>query len=167
MGIVGQKPKPARLKILTGNPGRREIPIEPTPPPEKPEPPAHLDAYSREEWDRVVEGLYAMGILSSIDQSTLAAYCGAYGRWRAAEEELGKLRAKAPINALVLKTISGNWIQQPLIGISNKAAADMVRYASEFGMTPFARARLAVDPKKGQKSKFDGLIGIKGGKDKK
>jgi P27 family predicted phage terminase small subunit len=60
---------------------------------------------------------------------------------------------------MVQVTKSGNIIQHTLLGVANKAAADMVRYASEFGLTPSARARLAVDPNNGRKSKFRGLIG--------
>jgi hypothetical protein len=40
---------------------------------------------------------------------------------------------------LMIKTSNGNAIQNPLVGTANKAAADMVRYAAEFGMTPSAR----------------------------
>lgn len=157
------KLKPTRLKLLEGNPGKRKLPInEPISPPELPSPPAHLDIYALEEWKRVADGLNAMGILSTIDQAALAAYCGAYSRWRKAEEELAKLEEKGgQIAGMVLKTISGNWIQQPLIGISNTAARDMVRYACEFGMSPSARARLAIDPGRGKPSKFIGLIGVK------
>jgi len=36
-----------------------------------------------------------------------------------------------------------------------------VPYAAEFGLTPSARARLAIDPGRGKKSKFEGLIGGK------
>jgi phage terminase small subunit len=36
-----------------------------------------------------------------------------------------------------------------------------MRYAAEFGLTPSARARLAIDPGRGKKSKFEGLIGGK------
>jgi P27 family predicted phage terminase small subunit len=105
-----------------------------------------------------------MGILAGIDQQAFGAYCVAYGRWRSAEEELQKLRDKGGgLNALVLKTISGNFIQQPLIGISNTAARDMIRFAVEFGLTPSARARLAMDPGRGKVSKFEGLIGKKAG----
>ena len=157
--------KPTRIKELEGNPGKRRLPInEPIPPMDLPDPPSHLDAYALEEWGRVAEGLNAMGVLAGIDQAALAAYCGAYSRWRAAEEELKELAKKSKLQALVLKTVSGNWIQQPLIGIANKAAGDMVRFASEFGMTPVARSRLGVDPGRKNKSKFEGLVGIKGGK---
>ena len=162
--VMGQKAKPTNLKVLEGNPGKRRIKKEPKPPDDLPVPPPHLDAYALEEWDRVANGLVVMGIIAGIDQAALAAYCMAYSRWRHAEDEIAKLREKGEINALVLKTVSGNWIQQPLIGISNKAAGDMVRYASEFGMTPSARARLAIDPGKGKQGKFEGLISVTGGK---
>ncbi|HSW62187.1 MAG TPA: phage terminase small subunit P27 family [Dissulfurispiraceae bacterium] len=164
----GRKPTSNIIKFKTGNPGRRKLKQEPIPPEgEIPTAPVHLDAYGVEEWNRVVNGLCAMGVLNRIDQQTLAAYCGAYSRWRHAEEELKKLAAGkgGDIAALVQKTTSGNWIQQPLIGIANKAAGDMVKYAAEFGLTPSARARLAVDPGKGKESKYDKLLqGRKGAK---
>ena len=47
---------------------------------------------------------------------------------------------------LMIKTSNGNAIQNPLVGTANKAAADMMRYAAEFGMTPSARSRLAALP---------------------
>jgi P27 family predicted phage terminase small subunit len=47
---------------------------------------------------------------------------------------------------LMIKTTNGNAIQNPLVGTAHKAAADMVRYAVEFGMTPSARSRINADP---------------------
>lgn len=48
--------------------------------------------------------------------------------------------------ALMIKTTSGNAIQNPLAGIANKAKAEMVRYAAEFGMTLSARSRVTAMP---------------------
>jgi phage terminase small subunit len=42
----------------------------------------------------------------------------------------------------MIKTKSGNVIQNPLVGTANKAMSDMARYAAELGMTPTARARV-------------------------
>lgn len=157
--------KTVKLKILEGNPGKRKLPQnEPVPPSEVPVPSPTLDAYALEKWNDIAPGLYAMGTLAKIDSDILAAYCSSYSRWRAAEEALAAQRKKAPLSALILKTVSGNFIQQPLIGISNKAANDFVRYGDLLGIGESSRARLGIEREKGTKSKFDGLINIKGGK---
>jgi P27 family predicted phage terminase small subunit len=162
---MGRKAKPIELKVKEGNPGKQRLPSGiPTPPGHMPDIPAHLDEYGRQEWERIADGLNVMGILREVDQNILGAYCASYSRWRHAEEYLNKLKKESPLSALVLKTVSGNYIQQPLIGIANTAARDMVKYASEFGLTPAARASLGIKNDPRGKSKFDGLIGIKGGK---
>lgn len=162
----GRKRKPANLVILEGNPGRRKVRTEPKPPMDMPPPPSHLDKYALEEWIRVADGMNAMGILSIVDQATLGAYCAAYSRWRHAEEAIrGRVEAAGgnELAGLIDKTSNGNIIQNCLIGIANKAAADMVRYAAEFGLTPAARARLSIDPDRNKGSKFSGLLGLNGG----
>jgi phage terminase small subunit len=61
---------------------------------------------------------------------------------------------------LVRDATTGNPRQNPLVSIARKAAADMVRFAGEFGLTPVARARIAAGPF-GQPppGKFHGLLG--------
>ena len=44
-----------------------------------------------------------------------------------------------------IKASNSNVIPNPLVGTSNEATSDIVRYAAELGMTPSARFRLAVD----------------------
>lgn len=156
----GRKNKPTRLKVLEGNPGKKRLPKnEPTPTDtSKPTPPSHLDKYGLDEWNRVCDGLHAMGVLFKIDMAILAAYCVSYSRWKHAEEELNKTRKKSEKNALIVTTAKGNIIPHPLVGVSNTAARDVLRYAAQLGITPSARASLGVTPKKGEKSKFAGLI---------
>lgn len=134
----GRKPTPAALRLLTGNPGKRAVNrAEPKPTSEIPKPPAALSADAKREWRRVSAELEALGLLSAIDRAALAAYCQAYGRWAEAERQL-----KADPEGLVITTEKGNRIQNPLVGIARRAAADMVRYCTEFGMTPSARSRV-------------------------
>ena len=88
-------------------------------------------------------GCTRLGILTGVDRAALAAYCQAWGRWRQAERALAAMAALDPVTgALMIKTKEGNAIQNPLVGVANKAMADMVRYAAEFGMTPSARTRV-------------------------
>lgn len=143
--MAGRKPKPTYLKILEGNPGKQKLPKgEPMPEPELPSPPVHLDEYALEEWDRVAGGLYALKVLTSLDKQVLAAYCNTYSLWRTACEELKGLT-----------DFSERDKQKKFI---LKVQSEMKLLAVEFGLTPSARARLAIDPGRKTKSKFDGLI---------
>lgn len=153
--MKGRKPLPTSLKILTGNPGKKRLPKnEPMPDSTLPEPPDHLDRYARDEWERMAHGLHGLGLLTSTDAGVFAAYCTAYSTWRQASEEIQRQNETGgPLSGLV---IDGK--VNPLIRLKRDAAADLVKYAAEFGMSPQARARVHVEQPK-PKSKFDGLIG--------
>lgn len=145
MAPRGPKPTPTKLKLLTGTARRHRLNAhEPRPETAQPDPPDHMTEAARTEWDRVVVDLVALGILTDLDRGALAAYCQAYGRWSAAETALARMAERdAVTDGLIVKTKSGNLIQNPLVGAANKAMADMVRYAAEFGLTPSARTRVA------------------------
>jgi P27 family predicted phage terminase small subunit len=146
--IAGRKPKPTHLKVVTGNPGKRALPkAEAQVAPALPSPPEHLSADARAEWSRVAEELFRAGLLTGVDRAALAAYCAAYARWVGAERAIAEMaRRDSLTGGLMIKTTNGNAIQNPLVGIANKAAADLVRFAAEFGMTPSARSRIHADP---------------------
>ncbi len=144
----GTKPKPTHLKLVTGNPGKRTLNRkEAKTKAAIPAAPAHLSADAVEEWSRVATELFNLGILCEIDRAALAAYAMAYGRWVQAERAIAKMAEKDQLTGgLMIKTSNGNAIQNPLVGTANKAAADMMRYAAEFGMTPSARSRISAEP---------------------
>lgn len=144
----GRKPSPTALKLVKGNPGKRALNkkeanldlAEPTPP-------EFLNTDAKVEWGRVVGTLYRAGLMTELDRAVLAAYCQAYGRWAQAERALSRMADKDEYNrALMVKTHNGTAIQNPLVGTANKAKADMVRYALEFGMTPSARSKVNATP---------------------
>jgi P27 family predicted phage terminase small subunit len=150
---TGRKPKPTHLKLVTGNPGKRALlKSEAQIVMALPSPPPHLNDEAKVEWGRISEELYKIGLLSGIDRAALAAYCQAYGRWVSAETAITAMSAGDKLTAgLLIKTSNGNAIQNPLVGTANKAMADMVRYAAEFGMTPSARSRINATPPAGEK----------------
>lgn len=145
MALRGPKTKPTTLKLLTGTARSGRLnPQEPRPEVVQPDAPAHLSDAARVEWDRIVTELLALRLLTNLDRAALAAYCQAYGRWSSAETALARMAERdAVTDGLIVKTKSGNLIQNPLVGAANKAMADMVRYAAEFGLTPSARTRVA------------------------
>jgi P27 family predicted phage terminase small subunit len=54
-------------------------------------------------------------------------------------------------DGLMMSTINGNLIQNPVIGILNKARADVARFATDLGMTPSSRSRVTATPPDGGK----------------
>jgi P27 family predicted phage terminase small subunit len=153
---------PTHLKLLRGNPGRH--PIRPEPEPEIsaeiPDPPVYLTGYAADEWWTIAPQLHRLGLLTTVDLTMFAAYCDAYMQWRLASEAMARMRVNDPVmSGLIIKTKNGEAEHNPLVSIARKAAGDMLRYASEFGLTPCARTRISQGPNgDAQKSKFDGLL---------
>ena len=133
----GRRPKPTRLKLLTGNPGKRPMnQDEPRPEPNIPECPPELSPLARKEWDRLAGELSALRMLTNLDRAALAAYCGAYALWAEATEALQKY-------GTMIKSPQGFPIQSPYLSIANRQAEIMMRIASEFGFTPASRSRIS------------------------
>ena len=138
----GPKPVPTKLKIargsrrvgkLTGSGG------EPKPKPARPSPPACLTASARAEWKRIVPDLERLGLLTRLDRTALALYCQAYGRWFDAEK-------KAAAHGMVVKSKRGALIQNPYLGIANRAWKQVHEMIAEFGMSPSSRTRVTATP---------------------
>jgi len=146
----GRRPKPTRVKVLTGNPGKRPLNLnEPRPEPVIPDCPVELGPAGRAEWDRLCNQLGALKLLTSLDRAALAAYCGAYALWAEATEAIQKYGA-------MVKSPSGYPIQSPYVSIANRQAEIMMRIASEFGFTPASRSRIAT-PSATEPNLFDRL----------
>ena len=145
MGRRGPPPKPTRLKVLAGNPGRRPLnPREPKPAVDTPACPAWLSPAAKRVWRHTVPLLRNMGVLARADRDALAAYCQTYARWREAEEFLQQRGA-----VYAIKDERGKlkfMAQFPQVSIA-KSLLQVVRgYQQEFGLTPSARTRLEVEP---------------------
>ncbi len=137
---MAPRPKPTRLKILAGNPGKRRLnEREPQPPipTELPEPPMPLSREARKEWIRTGGLLLRSGVLTEADLVALAAYCTVFARWVQAENDVRRRGVMVPA-----KPRSKNLIQYPLLGVANKALQQMVRLLAEFGLTPSTRTRI-------------------------
>jgi P27 family predicted phage terminase small subunit len=148
-------PTPIKLRLLRGNPGRRPIPREPQPKSAAkcPEPPAYLSEYAVQEWRRVSGELWRLGLLTILDETSLAAHCCAYGTWRLAEEKLAGQELVGPGS-------ERNQVPNPLQKIAAQAARDLIKFGAEFGLSPCARARVSagLPPGPGQPSKFGDLL---------
>ena len=108
-----------------------------------PEPPSFITGYAADEWLTIAPELHCLGLLTKVDIPALAAYCHAYGQWRMAAEALARMAENDPImSGQIIKTKYGDAAANPLVSIARKHAADVVRYANEFGLTAAARSRM-------------------------
>ncbi len=138
----GRKPRPGALSR-----GSRNT-TEPVPPDAQPRCPPHLDGLARNEWRRLANPLYKMGVLTVADRAAFAAYCQAYSRWAEAEQKLQE-------TPMLLKTPSGYVQQSPWLSIANRQMELMTRFAVEMGLTPSARTRVSVSTREDQTSAID------------
>lgn len=120
--MAGRRPKPTKLKLLHGNPGKRKVSkTEPQPELGIPKPPKWLQGESLDEWNRITPELENTGVMALIDESMLAMYCQMFGRWLIAE------KANMPLPVAY--------------------AAQVRLAAASFGLEPSSRAKLGTKPK--------------------
>lgn len=132
----GRKPKPAALKRLDGNPGKRKI-VDPPKPPKgskPPSPPACLSKLAKKEWRRLAKTLFDMGLLCPNYVAAFAVYCQAWADWFDSREELKK--------GLTVLTPNGFMQQSAFYSIANSALKNMKDYIALFGLSPVDIERL-------------------------
>lgn len=138
--IRGRRPKPTRIKAMTGNPGKRPLNAhEPRPAPALPECPSQLSPVARLEWMRLTAELSKLNLITHLDRGALATYCGAYALWAEAMEQIQKY-------GTMVKSPTGFPMQSPYLAVANRQAEIMMRIASEFGFTPASRSRISAPP---------------------
>ena len=162
MNKRGPKPKPTALRVLEGNPGRREINAdEPTcdMPAEKPSAVA-MDALASAEFDRVMAAMPA-GIYTALDATTLAQHALAWSMLVKAQKSIdedGVLIESEKYDkegnlVAVFKVIN------PATKIWKAAAATLIQTSDRLGLSPGVRSRLKVPSRKeAEGSKFAKLI---------
>lgn len=139
MAQRGRKPKPTAIKVLEGNPGKRNLNLrEPKPEKKAPRCPNWLEPEAKKEWRRMIKQLEKLGVLTEVDMAAFAGYCQAYSRWKEAEEFITK-------HGTIVKTPSGYWQQVPQVSIAQSYLKIMSRFCEQFGLTPSARSRIVAD----------------------
>lgn len=138
--MPGPPRKPTRLKILTGNPGKRRLnKCEPQPAPGGLVCPASMPREGKELWARIVPELERIGVATGIDQTALESYCRAYATWKYAERKLQEE------GMTFTSQNSGIPRPSPYVQIANTAAENIIKWARELGLTPASRSRLQIE----------------------
>ena len=150
----GRKPKPTATKRRAGNPGKRRLnEHEPILAVALPKCPSHIAGEARREWRRVSLELYNAGLLTNVDRAALAGYCRAWSEAILADRMISK-------KGRYVRGVNGTEVEAPWVGTSRRAWTQVLKFMSEFGMTPSSRSRVrAIDPR--QMKLEDALFGQK------
>ncbi|AEJ02184.1 phage terminase, small subunit, P27 family [Nitrosomonas sp. Is79A3] len=146
MGQRGPKPLPDNVHALRGNPSKKplgEFLGGVNPVVEIPSCPAHLNDEARKEYKRITAELKILGLISKIDRAAISAYCSAWGEVVCCEKKIAELNAKDPKGEAGLVGLTPNGYQQMSVWVQirNRAYERMMRFASEFGMSPSSRTK--------------------------
>jgi len=98
--------------------------------------PEELGPAARAEWDRIFVELLEIGDVNNLDRAALASYCVAYALYIQAVEGIQTF-------GVMIKSPNGYPQQSPYVSVANKQFEIMMRVATEFGLTPASRDRLA------------------------
>jgi P27 family predicted phage terminase small subunit len=152
--MPGPLPKPAALKLLEGNPGKRALDLSAgvNPQVQIPSAPKHLGAEARKEWKRITPLLEDLGLISGLDRAALALYCQAVGRLSELETAFNGMVARhvaggmdyadAVYQASYSVTPSGYAQQSVIVQLLGKHREQVNRYLMHFGLSPAARGRV-------------------------
>lgn len=152
MSERGPSPTPTALKVIRGNPGKRPLNDAEPQPIEGPPPMPAMSAEMQAEWDYITGQLQRMGrgMLRQSDQALLFAYCEAMAEVVYCVKQLEKCPR-------LIETDKGNWVQNPLVGIKNKAVQRLIALAGHFGLSPAARTRIKAE-ESGKKDEFEAFL---------
>lgn len=139
--MKGRKPKPPVLKVINGNPGKREIPESPEVTPAIPTKPAHLKGLASETWDAIAPELLTAQLINPLCGAILAAHCDAIAEYVNAKQMIERPADQG--GGYLVKTPNNYEVQSPWVAIMNKAFERIMKTGVEFGMTPSALSRLS------------------------
>jgi P27 family predicted phage terminase small subunit len=138
-GLSGRKRKPISLLKLSGGyradrHGGSEVDL----PAVVPEPPEFLKDIALDEWKKITSQLLKMKVVTQLDAAALAAYCIEHKKYFEANKKLDETKT------MLVKSSKNTVTISPLVRISDRALANMLRICSEFGLTPAARASMRI-----------------------
>ena len=161
----GPAPKPSILKLIAGNPGKREISDdEPIPDPGTIDPPDFVTGDALDLWNKIVPPLVKTKLVTSVDWPGVARYCIKLARWLYLFREIESAKKTNPAGKGTTYPIIGNDGKVKYIAelpwASEWRALDRELRADEarFGMSPAARTRIRIEKEKkdsGEETKKD------------
>lgn len=147
--MAGRIPKPTSLKVIEGNRGKRATNKQ-EPDPEyliDLEAPAWLPASAKEVWQELAPNLARAKLLTKVDADALAMGCVAISQHRYAVKRIGDdmVKSKHEPGKDGEVVAVGEHIN-PWMFVQSMSFKQVMLVFQQFGMTPAARTRIAINP---------------------
>lgn len=146
---MARPPKPTALKLVTGNPGKRALNKQEPDPTYLQDltPPDWLDQAAAQVWNEVAPNLRAAKVLTVMDVQSLAMGCIAIAQYRRAVKRTGDNLVKAK----VIEGEDGEPVEtgeqvNPWFIVQSMSFKQAMVVFQQFGMSPAARTRIAIQP---------------------
>jgi phage terminase small subunit len=155
MGKRGARKKLTAFEILEGRPGKRPL----MPPGIEALGEPFIAEHLKEDAPgciEVIKSSMPQHVYSALDSFLLAAFGMAWAVHKRAALEISN-----PNFEYVLPTPNGALQQSPWLHILNRQALTLATLGDRLGLDPKSRAALHLPQARQQKSKFDGLLGIR------
>jgi P27 family predicted phage terminase small subunit len=146
----GRAKKPAALKRLEGNRGKRPIQKEPVPD-GAPVCPGYMTEEQRACWRSTVRYL-PKGLLTGADTAFLEIYAIAWADFREAQRALAR-------TGKLVKGADGQPVRNPWKALARQAAAEINTFGASLGMSPLSRTRL-IAADNGEEDPMQVLLGM-------
>ena len=157
MGKRGPAPKPTKLKLAQGNPGKRPLnESEPEAITGQPPMPDEMGETQRAVWDQVTASLQSMDLLAETDAGPIERYSRLLVLWRKLMAFIEKHGETYPV-----KEADGRVkMIRPLPQVAQLQAitTQLLRLEQEFGLTPSSRTRIRVDMQGRHDDPLDALL---------
>lgn len=133
---------PTPLKIAKGNPGKRDLEVDPNmePHPDPMQdlsPPDFLQKEAKEEWEVIAPHLLKSGLLTVLDKYELSMLCQSFARWVKMERELSN-------EEFTGWSAKGTRQINPLLKAAWGEMNQLQKYLVQFGMSPSSRAGMFI-----------------------
>jgi P27 family predicted phage terminase small subunit len=133
----GRPPKPTRLKLLEGNPGKRRINrAEPIPAQAEVRMPRGLTPAAQRVWKKLAPDLIDKKILTAWDVPAFAMLCEAAATYEAARDLVA-------LGVLIRGRHGDELVVNKAWRVYRDAAQLFRAFAGDFGLTPSSRTRLS------------------------
>ena len=138
----GPAPKPVELKVIEGNPGKRQLPRSPKYAPLTEHPPDWLSTEARAEWRRLMREFDRVALAKRPDRASMIALCSWWDIYVRASKDI----TASGLTLVETHTIRGKsqtrTYPNPNIKTARDAMSQLLPLWQRFGMTPADRARL-------------------------